>query len=38
MFEKNLNDLVRGLRNNKSNEVKFVLNLFITIIPVPFQT
>lgn len=24
MFEKNLNDLVRGLRNSKSNEVRSV--------------
>lgn len=24
MFDKNLNDLVRGIRNNKDNEVKYV--------------
>ena len=30
MFEKNLNDLVRGIRNNKNNEVNFGLSCFFS--------
>jgi AP-3 complex subunit delta-1 len=29
IFDKNLSDLVRGIRNNKENEVFFHLNLLI---------
>lgn len=30
MFDKNLTDLVRGIRNNKENEVKIFTNTFYT--------
>lgn len=29
MFDKNLTDLVRGIRNNKENEVSKILRLYL---------